>query len=136
MTKRERKAILDLERQNLRLAHELEAALKMLRGLPVLPDGAAALIRRGEMVLVGQEDRSDATPRNRAARLAELEHVAELAGWVVHYGDCLRLATAQCAAIPSGRGAEVCVRVEHISGLDFALHRAVNDLRTALEMDN
>jgi hypothetical protein len=88
------------------------------------------------MVLTGQEDRTETTPRNRAARLAGLEHVAELAAWAVHYNDCLRLATAQCAAINYGRGVEVGARTAHISGLEFALHRAVNNLRTALEMDN
>jgi hypothetical protein len=52
----QRSAICSLETQNLRLASALEAALVLLRKLPALPDGGAALIRRAEMVLVGQPE--------------------------------------------------------------------------------
>jgi hypothetical protein len=73
MTKKERKAIYAVEAQNLRLAHHLEGALRMLRdNLAALPDGAAGLIGKAEAVLVGQDDR-ESTPGNYAARVADLE---------------------------------------------------------------
>jgi hypothetical protein len=56
MNAEQRPVIQALEAQNLRLASALEAALVMLRTLPALPDGGAALIRRAEMVLTGQDN--------------------------------------------------------------------------------
>jgi hypothetical protein len=74
MTKKERKAIYAVETQNLRLAHHLEGALRMLKdNLAALPDGAAGLIGKAETVLVGQDDRGG-TLGNYAMRLAELEN--------------------------------------------------------------